>query len=139
MKIKYGALYEELDLNKKWSLIAFRVSFLLRRIAIIYALLMTTHLWLQIVIAFAQEMIVLIILGWMNPYEEKWKWKREILNEWFITLTIYHVICFTDGNSVEMRTFMGYSFCFFLSFHVLYNIFFIMTMALKSTFWAWKK
>ena len=46
MKIKYGALYEELDLNNKWGIIAFRVSFLLRRIAIIYALIMTTHLWL---------------------------------------------------------------------------------------------
>ena len=115
------------------------MSFLLRRIAIIYALLMTTHLWLQIMIAFAQEIIVLIILGWMNPYAENGKWKREILNEWFIILTIYHVICFTEGNSVTMRTFMGYSFCFFLSLHVMYNILFIMSMALKSSFAAWKK
>ena len=38
-----------------------------------------------------------------------------------------------------MRTVMGYSFCFLLSFHVLYNILFIMFMALKTTFWASKK
>ena len=137
--IRYGSLYEELNLNEKWGLIAFRVWFLLRRIAIICALLLTTHLWLQIITAFAQEVIALIILGWMSPYKEKEKWKREILNEWFITLTIYHVICFTESNSFEMRTVMGYSFCFLLSFHVLYNILFIMFMALKTTFWASKK
>ena len=67
-KIRYGSLYEELNLNEKKGLIAFRVWFLLRRIAIICALLLTTHLWLQIIIAFSQEVITIIILGWMNPY-----------------------------------------------------------------------
>ena len=50
---KYGPLYEELDLSpeKKHAIIAFRVSFLLRRIIIIVALLMTTQLWMQILLA----------------------------------------------------------------------------------------
>ena len=100
---------------------------------------MTTHLWLQLVIAFVQELVSLIIIGWMNPYAMLGKWKREMVNEYFITLTIYHVMCFTDGNSALMKTFVGYSFCFFLSVHVLGNIAFIMCMALKSTYWACKK
>ena len=41
---KYGPLYEELDLKpeKKFGMIAFRACFLLRRIVVIMALLMTT-------------------------------------------------------------------------------------------------
>ena len=81
----------------------------------------------------------MIILGWMQPYQELGKWKRELLNEYFITLTIYHVMCFTSGNSVEMRQFMGYSFCFFLAIHVLGNIAFIMYMSGKATLWGLKK
>ena len=139
MKIRYKPLYEELNLDKKWSMIAFRVWFMLRRIAVICALLLTTHLWLQMIIAFAQEIITLIIIGWMNPYDRRGKWRREILNEWFITLTIYHVICFTESNSIEMRTFVGYSFCFLLTIHVLISISFMLFMALKTAFWATKK
>lgn len=139
MKIRYHPMYAELDLKKKWSAIAFRVSFLLRRIVIISALLLTDQLWLQISMAFIQEITVMIILGWMQPYEEASKWRRELLNEWFITITIYHVMCFTETNSVEMRIFMGYSFCFSLSVHVLGNIGFIMFMSIKSAIWGVKK
>ena len=84
-------------------------------------------------------MIVVFVIGWMQPYETKNKWKRELLNEYFIMLTIYHVMCFTESNPVQMRISMGYSFCFFLSIHVFGNIFFILGMSLKSALWGLKK
>ena len=85
-------------------MIMFRLSFLVRRLLIVCALLMTNHLYLQLCIAFVQEIGVLIVVGWMNPYASRGKWRRELLNESFITLTIYHVLCFSDHNGVEMRT-----------------------------------
>ena len=62
-----------------------------------------------------------------------------MLNEVFVTLTLYHIICFTDHNSVFMRTQLGYSFCFLLGIHVLGNIAFIVIMGLKEAIWGWKK
>ena len=45
IKMRYGPLYEELDIKKKWNIIAFRTVFLIRRIVIIVALLATNSLW----------------------------------------------------------------------------------------------
>ena len=84
-------------------------------------------------------MVVIFVLGWMQPYETKSKWKRELLNEYFIILTIYHVMCFTEGNPISTRISVGYSFCFFLSIHVFGNILLILGMSLKSALWGLKK
>ena len=49
-EIRYGPLYEELDLSKdkKMAIVAFRSSFLLRRMLIIFALLCTDKLFFQL-------------------------------------------------------------------------------------------
>ena len=48
-------------------------------------------------------------------------------------------MCFTSDQSVAFRYYMGYSFCLFLSVHVLGNIAFILMMSLKEALWGYKK
>lgn len=48
-------------------------------------------------------------LGWIQPYKSDLTNNLELFNEFFVLLTNYHMLCFTNFNNPQGKLFMGTS------------------------------
>ena len=72
--------------------------FLLRRTVYIFVPLLIKRLDYQLFTLFAQNIAVIIIYGNYQPHVFKERTKIELMNESFIIMFLYHLICYTDFN-----------------------------------------
>jgi len=48
-------------------------------------------------------------LGWIQPYKSDLSNYLELFNEFFVLITNYHMLCFTDFNNPQGKVYMGTS------------------------------
>ena len=73
----------------------FRFIFMFRRLLLAVAIVMVDTLAFQLLIGFMQCTMTVITIGFVQPYEHKSKWIKELINEQVILATIYFVMCFS--------------------------------------------
>jgi len=64
--------------------------------------------------------MTIIMIGFVEPYEKKSKWNKELVNEQFILATIYFAMCFSKlVPDPHVQTLVGYAFCGMLAMHIV--------------------
>jgi hypothetical protein len=89
---------------------------------------------------------MLMYVGLVNPYTTKNKTFFEQFNEFFIAIIIYHLMCFADTMpDIGAQNTIGWSMIVAVLFNLLFNIFYIMFLAIKdmkikllTKFYNWK-
>ena len=139
-KLRYGTLYSQLDLTKKWPIALFRASFYARRFLVIVAILFAKKVCFQILILVLQVVLNIIVVGTADPYESRSRRFRELLNEFAIMTAVYHVMCFTPFvPDIDTRTYIGYSFIMLILTHTLFSVFGIIHTSAKEAMFKWLK
>ena len=116
---KFAPLYQEMDLQNIWIAV-FRFMFLFRRLLLALNIVLVENLCFQLMIGFMQCTMTLIIIGFVEPYELKSKWKKELVNEQFILATVYFAMCFSKlVPDPHVQTILGYAFCGMLLLHIV--------------------
>jgi len=91
----------------------------------------------QIFCIFLYTLASIILVGLNRPFETRFANNINQLNDFFILITLYHMICFTDFiASTETINLIGYSLNFMLLLVILINItlilFFIARQKLRA-------
>lgn len=124
-KAKYENAYGDIELFDNEQAIWEPVLYLLRRLAMaIICVCMIGYPIFQIGALFACQIVYIIFLGHVKPYDGQDKYKNEYFNEAMIFLIVYHLITYSDEyirNSAG-RTICGYSMIVCTLFVVLANV-----------------
>ena len=83
-----------MDIKNRW-LATFRFAFFLRRLLLVIAIVNFKVLAFQLFAGFGQSVMMIIVIGYGMPYEEKSKWIKELVNEQVILATTYFAMCFS--------------------------------------------
>jgi hypothetical protein len=119
---KFAPFYEELD-HKNTYIAVFRFVFMFRRLLLALTIVMIDILAFQLLIGFMQCTMTLITIGFVEPYEEKSKWIKELLNEQVILATVYFAMCFSQlVPDPHVQSGVGYAFCGMLATHIVSNL-----------------
>ena len=135
----YGPLWEDLDTNNHW-IPFYRFAFLFRRILLSAAIVLCKNLCFQIFGAYFQSVLMIITIGLIQPFEDKSRNNKEMINEVVILFSIYFVMCFSDLVSADSAmTTVGYAFCLMLACHIVINISIIIVSSVKDAIMKFKK
>lgn len=137
IKNKYGAIYEGLAYKREGRKALLEPFFFCLRVQLlIFALLvLQNYRCFQIIIALALMTFMMIYVGLANPYIEKPKTFFEQFNEFFIAITVYHLMAFADVvQDQETRTIFGWSLVVCISFCLFTNVSYILHGTLKEAY-----
>ena len=116
---KFAPFYEELD-RKNTYIAVFRFVFMFRRLLLALTIVMIDILAFQLLIGFMQCTMTIITIGFVEPYEKKSKWIKELVNEQIILATIYFAMCFSQlVPDPHVQAWVGYAFCGMLATHIV--------------------
>lgn len=120
---KIGALYSGLNLKSKANAIIFTEWFIIRRVAYsATALFAQSQTWLQFQILFNLSIVTIWLMGYVRPFETRNFLIMEFINEIFLCIVLYHMICFTDiVSDSRARTDAGVSCVAFTSIVLIIN------------------
>jgi hypothetical protein len=91
---RFSPLYEMMNHKNNWIAI-FRFMFMFRRLILVIGIVFVDLLAFQLFIGFMQCTMTVITIGYVQPYEKKSKYIKELINEQFILATIYFAMCFS--------------------------------------------
>ena len=136
---KFEPLYEEMNIQNK-SIYVFRFAFFLRRTMLVAAIVCLKVLAFQLLVGFGQSVMMVIIIGYNMPYEDKSKWIKELINEQIILATIYFAMCFSPlVPSIWAQTIVGYMFIGMLAIHVGVNLLMMFFLTVKEAIANFKR
>jgi len=93
---KYGSAYSELRTNSK-AAVCYNVFYMIRRLWItLVVLVIYKNPTLQVQLILAHNIIMIIYLTYVRPFQEPLLNNLEIFNEFSILIASYHLHCFTD-------------------------------------------
>ena len=99
------------------------------------AIVFVETLAFQILLGFAQSVMMIIAIGLIEPYKEKAKWWKELANEQVILATLYFAMCFSDLiPSAATQSLVGYAFCGMLAAHIGSYLLMISVTTIRTTF-----
>ena len=116
----YAPLYEMMNRENDWISI-FRFVFMFRRLILVICIVFVDLLAFQLLIGFMQCTMTVITIGYVQPYEKKSKYIKELINEQFILATIYFAMCFSQlVPDPNVQAIIGYCFCSMLLVHIVF-------------------
>ena len=63
------------------------------------------------------------MIGLLEPYEASSKKNKELINEFVIVISVYHVMCFTPlVADIDSRIYVGYSFILLIVSHTVISL-----------------
>ncbi len=133
IKIRWGKIFEGLDLKKGRTVVLQMAHYFLRRFMLIVVIVCQDYIIVQIMTVCFSFVTELIILGFIRPFKDPFNNKMEYFNELVILLTMYCLMCFTDWiPNIDMQTNIGWVICGVVSSHLLLNMFFMMKGNVKK-------
>lgn len=133
IKIRWGKIFEGLDLKRGKTVVLQMAHYFLRRFMLIVVIVCQDYIIVQIMTVFFSFVTELIILGFVRPFKDPFNNKMEYFNEVIILLTMYCLMCFTDWNpNIDMQTNIGWVICSVVGSHLLLNMFFMMMGNVKK-------
>ena len=117
---RFSPLYEMMNHKNNWIAI-FRFMFMFRRLILVIGIVFVDLLAFQLFIGFMQCTMTVITIGYVQPYEKKSKYIKELINEQFILATIYFAMCFSQlVPDPYIQAIIGYCFCSMLLVHIVF-------------------
>ncbi len=96
IKLRYGALFEGLSLDRGPYVLIYPFYFMIRRLLLaIIVVLFRNFLWMQIFLKSMSIITAIIMLGEANYFETKFKLRMEYCNEILVMLMLYSLISFS--------------------------------------------
>jgi hypothetical protein len=81
-----------------------------------------------------QSTMTIIAIGFVEPYESRSKWIKELANEQIILATIYFAMCFSKlVPDPSAQSFVGYVFCGVMGGHIVSFLLVIFYFSMKET------
>ena len=110
IKEKFGELYEGYNIKSK-SMIVFWMGDLIRKAAIVTAVVYhTEYIWSQGLVLFMSSIFCIIINGYSNARNTKFRKRMDTFNEMILIVLMYHLLLFTMFvPDPETKFTIGYS------------------------------
>jgi len=127
MTERYGTLYTNINIHTKISILPlWNMTFFFSRrivVAIVTIILSSTIIFQIFTINISSLLLITYYMG-SKPFDHKFFSRQEIMNEFFIYLTSYFLMCFTDfiSDPIFRYTRIGstyfYSLCFIIALNM---------------------
>jgi len=124
LKEKYGDLIEELNYFRKGKMaLAYPLVVMARKLllAVFILVFVKKPLFTCFVVNFT-SLATGMTLGWIQPYKSDLSNYLELFNEFFVLITNYHMLCFTDFNNPQGKVYMGTSLIYVTLFNFMIAI-----------------
>ena len=125
LKSKFGTIYSEMRTNISGSgLIKYISYYYIRRLALATTVVMLGHvLVIQFFIFIMTSIFQIILVGFIEPYENKRHNNTEIINEILTIFIMYHIFCFTEWvPDANVQYNLGYSCLVFNLMNIGFNV-----------------
>lgn len=128
---KYGTLVRELNLFRKGkTALVYPLIIMGRKLILVgFILVFIDKPLFSVIIINFSSLATGIALGWIYPHKSDISNNMELLNEFFVLITNYHMFCFTDFNNPQGKVFMGTSLVYITIINFLVAI---LVICLKS-------
>ncbi len=132
MRLRFGALYENLDLGQGRQIIAIPTIFVARRLILAITVVFCGSFIIQIHVLLVGVIAQVTALG-LDSLTSTSESRREYFNEIIVLMTLYSFMCFTNFvQETSQQYFMGFIACFLVFTHLLVNFYLILELSAKK-------
>ena len=134
IKLRFGAVFGELRMDKGHNVLLQPFYFLLRRLLMaIVAVVFRNFLWMQIFLTAMTIVAAVILIGEADFFETSFKKKMEFANEVLVMFMLYSMISFSPFvPDIDTRFKMGYFCCIVEAFALAANLWLIISSSVKG-------